>query len=69
MSNADLQAIATYLKDMPGSSSTAPRVESAAAPGAGGAIYRDVCSACHAPDGKGVREVTKARAALANRTD
>jgi mono/diheme cytochrome c family protein len=54
MSDADLKAIATYLKDTPGSSSAAPRAESAARPEAGGAIYRDVCSACHAPDGKGV---------------
>jgi mono/diheme cytochrome c family protein len=54
MSDADLKAIATYLKDTPGSSSAAPRAQSAAAPEAGGAIYRDVCSACHAPDGKGV---------------
>lgn len=54
MSEADLRAIATYLKDAPGSSSASPKTDAQALQGAGAAIYRDVCSACHAPDGKGV---------------
>jgi mono/diheme cytochrome c family protein len=54
MTDNDRNAIATYLKDVAGK---AP--ESAGSPDkdiltAGGAIYRDLCSACHAPDGKGV---------------
>ena len=52
---ADLEAIATYLKDLPGT--PAKRNQVAAndpAMKAGQAIYRDVCSACHQIDGKGV---------------
>jgi mono/diheme cytochrome c family protein len=55
MSNDDLQAIALYLKtragtdvDMKPMSSDDPYMV------AGGAIYGDLCSACHAPDGHGV---------------
>jgi mono/diheme cytochrome c family protein len=55
MTDADLRAVAVFLKDQPG----------AAAPGkalgardpqmvAGAAIYRDLCSACHQEDGTGV---------------
>ena len=52
--DGDLQAIAVYLKDVSG-----PAQENAGAPDkdiltAGGAIYLDLCSACHARDGKGV---------------
>ncbi|MBV8442689.1 MAG: c-type cytochrome [Hyphomicrobiales bacterium] len=56
MTDADLTAIATYLKDLPGQvASPAPAV-SASDPKmvAGGAIYADECSACHGLDGKGV---------------
>jgi mono/diheme cytochrome c family protein len=56
MTDSDVRAIATYLKSLPGSSegsqprfaNTAPEMT------AGGAIYRDQCSACHGLDGKGV---------------
>src|SRR5579864_1673209 len=58
MTDLDLDAIATYLKSLPG------RTDSAAAlppndPAmvAGAAIYRDQCSACHGLDGKGVAEL------------
>ncbi len=56
MTDADLKAIATYLKDLPGQagSSPAPVSASEATMVAGGAIYADECSACHGLDGKGV---------------
>lgn len=54
MSDADLAAIATYLKQLPpggrGESVTAPSAE---AMRAGEAIYVDTCSACHGPNGEG----------------
>jgi mono/diheme cytochrome c family protein len=56
MTDADLAAIATYLKDLPGQTSSSPAAISASDPTmvAGGAIYADECSACHGMDGKGV---------------
>ena len=56
MTDADLTAIATYLKDLPGQTSSPPPAVSASDPTmiAGGAIYVDECSACHGMDGKGV---------------
>ena len=56
MTDADLTAIATYLKDLPGQTSSSPAAVSASDPimVAGGAIYADECSACHGMDGKGV---------------
>ena len=55
MTDGDLTAIATYLKDLPGQTSS-PAAVSASDPTmtAGGAIYADECSACHGMDGKGV---------------
>jgi mono/diheme cytochrome c family protein len=54
LSDADLNAMATYLKEISG-----PAQESSSAPdkntlAAGTAIYQDLCSACHRQDGKGV---------------
>jgi mono/diheme cytochrome c family protein len=54
LTDADLNAIASYLKDTSG-----PAQDNAGSPEkdvltAGGAIYQDLCSACHAQDGKGV---------------
>ena len=56
MTDADLTAIATYLKDLPGQTASPPAAVSASDPKmvAGGAIYADECSACHGMDGKGV---------------
>jgi mono/diheme cytochrome c family protein len=56
MSDADLTAIATYLKDLPGQTASTPAAVAASDPKmvAGGAIYADACSACHGADGKGV---------------
>jgi mono/diheme cytochrome c family protein len=55
MSDPDLHAIAVYLKDQPGENAAAkPIAASDPQMVAGAAIYRDLCSACHAPDGSGV---------------
>jgi mono/diheme cytochrome c family protein len=55
MTDGDAKAIATYLKSLPGQGA-APTPVSGTAPemAAGGAIYRDQCSACHGFDGKGI---------------
>ena len=54
LTDSDVNAIAVYLKDTSG-----PAHENVGAPDkdvltAGAAIYQDLCSACHAGDGKGV---------------
>ena len=56
MTDADLTAIATYLKALPGQTASPPAGVSASDPKmvAGEAIYADACSACHGLDGKGV---------------
>lgn len=67
MTDADLKAIAVYLKDQPGSSAApAPLASSSPVMKAGAAIYQDVCSACHAPDGKGVPNLFPSLAASSN---
>jgi mono/diheme cytochrome c family protein len=55
MTNADLFAVASYLKDKPGQA-TADTPLSAGEPlmRAGAAIYQDLCAACHRRDGTGV---------------
>jgi mono/diheme cytochrome c family protein len=58
MKEADLDAIATYLKSVPGKTSAGsslPANDPAMVVGA--AVYRDQCSACHGLDGKGVAEL------------
>jgi mono/diheme cytochrome c family protein len=58
MTNSDLNAIATYLKSLPGKEdrpTTLPKEDPAMV--AGAAIYRDQCSACHGIDGKGVAKL------------
>jgi mono/diheme cytochrome c family protein len=55
MTDEDTKAIATYLKSLPGKTeSVAPLPNTSATMIAGGAIYRDQCSACHGLDGRGV---------------
>lgn len=56
MTDADLQAIAVYLKDRPDSGTVAPPAIATSDPvmKLGDAIYADECSACHAPKGEGV---------------
>jgi mono/diheme cytochrome c family protein len=53
LTDGDLNAIAAYLKDVqgPASEASSPDKDILAA---GEAIYRDLCSACHQQDGKGV---------------
>jgi mono/diheme cytochrome c family protein len=55
MTDADLHAIAVYLKDQPGQKEAAPPAPPQAAMKAGAKIYADECSGCHAPSGKGVQ--------------
>jgi mono/diheme cytochrome c family protein len=53
LTDSDIKAMATYLKDISGPSQegSSQDKESLAA---GAAIYQDLCSACHRQDGKGV---------------
>ena len=61
--DADLKAIATYLKSLPGSGAKeTPLDQSDARMAAGKAIYRDTCSACHGLDGNGVANLFPALA-------
>jgi cbb3-type cytochrome c oxidase subunit III len=57
LTDADVSAIANYLKEVLG-----PSQESTSSPDkdvitAGAAIYQDLCSACHRQDGKGVPDM------------
>jgi mono/diheme cytochrome c family protein len=66
MTDADLDAIATYLKSLPGK--TRGRLCAACNDPAMGRGYRDLsrqCSTCHGLDGKGVAELFPASTALA----
>jgi mono/diheme cytochrome c family protein len=56
MTDADLHAIAVYLKERPDSGAGKPAAVAANDPAMkmGGAIYADECAACHAPKGEGV---------------
>jgi mono/diheme cytochrome c family protein len=55
LSDADLLAIATYLKDQHGQAQPIAAVSiQDPAMVAGGAIYQDLCSACHRADGRGI---------------
>jgi len=56
LTEPDLKAIATYLKERPAPDKKPGAAVAAADPAmkAGEAIYTDQCSACHAKDGRGV---------------
>ena len=57
MSDADLKAIATYLKDQPGQNADdnpAPVPSDQPVMKIGAKIYADECSGCHAANGKGI---------------
>ena len=54
MTDADLHAMVTYLKSLPGQDDTLAPDPDAGTMQAGAAIYADECSACHAPRGQGV---------------
>jgi mono/diheme cytochrome c family protein len=59
MPDADLKAIAVYLKERGAAGSPAPAPLPVSDPQmlAGQAIFTDTCSACHAPDGAGVERL------------
>jgi mono/diheme cytochrome c family protein len=58
MTDPDLNAIATYLKSLPGKIEGPAQLAANEPPMvAGAAIYRDQCSACHGLEGKGVAEL------------
>ena len=58
MKDADLVAIVTYLKSIPGADHAAtPLPAEDPAMQAGAAIYRDQCSACHALNGRGIPQL------------
>ncbi|MCO5090894.1 c-type cytochrome [Bosea sp. (in: a-proteobacteria)] len=71
--DADLKAVATYLKDVKGSDAAAPQPIAATEPAmtAGKAIYLDRCSACHVSTGTGEASLfpTLAKAPVVNGTD
>jgi cbb3-type cytochrome c oxidase subunit III len=54
LSEADLRAIAVYIKDVTGQPTEAPAAPAQAQMDAGKAIFSDSCAACHQADGKGV---------------
>jgi cbb3-type cytochrome c oxidase subunit III len=54
LTDADLHAIAVYIKDVSGPSAGTPAKPAQASMDAGAAIFADSCSACHEGDGKGV---------------
>jgi mono/diheme cytochrome c family protein len=56
MTEADLRAVAVFLKSLPGQNGerTTPLAAANPAMTAGGAIYGDLCTACHGKDGGGV---------------
>jgi len=54
LTDGDLHAIAIYLKGISGPAQQGSPTPDKGVLTAGGAIYQDLCSACHAPDGKGV---------------
>jgi mono/diheme cytochrome c family protein len=68
MTDADLHAVATYLKQQPDSGTTRPAAVAAndAAMKVGSAIYIDECSACHAAKGDGVPGLIPALAGSAS---
>jgi mono/diheme cytochrome c family protein len=59
VTEADLRAVAAYLKDQPDQDggATTPMAADEPVMKAGGAIDRDECSACHTPDGSDVAEL------------
>jgi mono/diheme cytochrome c family protein len=54
MTDDDIKAIAVYLKDVSGSAPEAAASSDKNVLAAGKAVYQDLCSSCHTPDGKGV---------------
>jgi mono/diheme cytochrome c family protein len=63
MTDADLRAIATYLKDQPRQQEKQPAAPESTAMTVGGKIYADECAGCHGGDGKGTPGLFPALAA------
>jgi mono/diheme cytochrome c family protein len=57
MTDADVKAIAVYLKGISGKAPASPSTVDQDMLTAGGAIFQDLCSACHARDGQGVPQL------------
>jgi mono/diheme cytochrome c family protein len=57
MTDADLRAVAVYLKDQPGQAQATPTAAGDSVMKMGAAIYADECSACHTPKGTGMPEL------------
>jgi mono/diheme cytochrome c family protein len=59
VTDADLRAVATYLKDQPGQAddNATPVAAGGAAMKTGAAIFGDECSACHTPNGGGIADL------------
>jgi mono/diheme cytochrome c family protein len=53
LTDADLHAMAVYLKDIPPSATRSPDTPDQAAMNRGAAVYSDVCTACHLENGVG----------------
>jgi mono/diheme cytochrome c family protein len=71
LSDDDIKAMAVYLKDQSGPKPTADKSADSKVIAAGGAIYQDLCSACHRSDGTGVPNLIPnlAKAATVNTGD
>ena len=71
LSDGDIYAMATYLKDVSGPRPAADSSGDSSVLAAGGAIYQDLCSACHKSDGTGVPNLIPnlAQAATVNTGD
>jgi mono/diheme cytochrome c family protein len=54
LNDADLRALARYLKDQPAGTQSPAAAPDAKVMAMGSKIYTDECAACHAPDGTGV---------------
>lgn len=57
MSDADLRAVAVYLRSLPQAPPPQAKASTRQAMRSGKAIYLDQCAACHAPDGSGAPPV------------
>jgi mono/diheme cytochrome c family protein len=68
MTDADLHAVAVYLKDRPASKEETPKPLAGSEPAMkqGAAIYADECSACHTPQGAGIKNLIPALAGSAS---
>jgi mono/diheme cytochrome c family protein len=71
MNDADLKAIAVYLKDQPARNEAAPAAPDQSAMKAGQQVYADECAGCHGADGKGEANLIPAlsNSALVQQTD